>query len=55
MVPIIQREVDIFKYYVWNGHQIRAQKDTQLSNEVPNHIYNFPKKYGLQNKGSIIV
>ena len=55
MVPIIQREVDIFKYYVWNGHQIRAQKDTQLSNEVPNHIYNFPEKYGLQNKGSIIV
>ena len=54
MIPIIQREVDIFKDHIWNRHRIRAQKDTQLLNGVPNHIYDFPEKYGLQIKGNVI-
>ena len=36
MIPVIHREEDIFKDYVWNSHQIWAQKDTQLPNRVPN-------------------
>ena len=55
MIPIIQREVDIFKEHIWNSRRIRAQKDTQLPNGVPNHIYVFPEKYGLQNKGNIFL
>ena len=54
MIPIIQREIDSFKDYIWNSHRIRAQKDTQLPNRVPNHINDFSKKYSLQNKGNII-
>ena len=53
MIPIIQKEVDIFKDHIWNSHRIWAQKDTQLPNGVPNHIYDFPEKYGLQDEGNI--
>ena len=51
MVPIIQRELDIFKDIIWNPHRIRAQKDTYLPSGVPNHIYEFPEEYGLEDCG----
>ena len=54
MVPVVQRELDTFKEMVWNSHRIRAQKDTVLPDGVPNHIYNFPQKYGLEECGNII-
>ena len=54
MISIIQKEIDIFKGHVWSSHGIQAQKVTQLPNVVPNHIYDFPEKDGLQNKGKII-
>ena len=44
LVQIIQREVHTFKNGVWNVHSIRAQK-TQLSNRIPNHIYDFQGEY----------
>ena len=31
MVPLIQKELDIFRETVWNSHRIRAQRDTALS------------------------
>lgn len=55
MVPVVQRELDTFKEMVWNSHRIRAQKDTVLPDGVPNHIYNFPEKYGLEECGNIIL
>ena len=51
MVPVIQREIDIFKETIWNSHRIRKQKNTFLPNGVPNHIYEFPEKYGLRECG----
>ena len=54
MVPVVQRELDTFKEIVWNSHRITAQKDTVLPDGVPNHIYNFPQKYGLEECGNII-
>lgn len=51
MVPVVQRELDTFKEIVWNSHRIRAQKDMVLPDGVPNHIYNFPQKYGLEECG----
>lgn len=54
MVPVVERELDTFKEMVWNSHRIRAQKDTVLPDGVPNHIYNFPEKYGLEECGNII-
>ena len=53
MIPLLQKELDIFKESVWNTHRIRAQKDRNLPAGVPNHIYNFPELYGLEDKGSI--
>lgn len=51
MVPIMQKEIDTFVHVVWNSHRIRAQKDTFLPDGVPNHIYNFPDQYGLEECG----
>ena len=51
MIPVIQREINIFKDKIWNVHRIRQQKDTILPAGVPNHIYDFPENYGLKNHG----
>ncbi|XP_066931267.1 uncharacterized protein [Clytia hemisphaerica] len=48
MVPVIQREIDIFKDKVWNVHRVRSQKDVALPAGVPNHIYDFPEEYNLE-------
>jgi len=51
MVPIVQREINVFKDTVWNSHRIRYQKNCLLPNGIPNHIYAFPEKYGLKECG----
>lgn len=51
MIPIVQREVDTFIHVIWNTHRIREQKETFLPDGVPNHIYSFPEKYGLEECG----
>ena len=51
MIPLIQRELDEFKDTVWNSHRIRFQKDTFMPDGVPNHVYDFPSRYGLEECG----
>ena len=51
MILIMQREVNTFVDVVWNCHRIREQRDTFLPDGVPNHIYSFPDKYGLEDCG----
>ena len=51
MIPLVQSELDEFKDTVWNTHRIRCQKETLLPDGVPDHLYNFPEKYGLENCG----
>ena len=51
MVPVVQRELNIFKDTVWNSHRIRKQRHTLLPDGIPNHIYNFPEIYGLKECG----
>ena len=46
---ILERELDIFKDTVWNTHRIRKQKDTYLPDGIPNHIFEFPEEYGLED------
>ena len=53
MVPLIQREVDIFKDNICNIHRIRDQKGVCLPSSVPNHIYNFPEECNLRQYGKI--
>ena len=51
MIPIVQIEIDTFVNVVWNSHRIREQKNTYLLDGVPNHIYSFADKYGLEECG----
>ena len=50
MIPLLQKELDTFKDTNWNTHRIR-QQDTALPHGIPDHIYNFPSKYGLEESG----
>jgi hypothetical protein len=53
MIPITQKELDLFKETIWNTHRIRAQKDTCLPCVIPNHIYTFPQEYGIEECGKL--
>ena len=47
----MQKEINTFIEVVWNTHRIRQQAETYLPDGVPNHIYEFPGKYGLEECG----
>ena len=49
LIPVIQKQLDSFAQTIWNSHRIRAQKETFLPDGVPDHIYNFPERYGLED------
>lgn len=50
-IPVLQKELDVFRETVWNTHRIRKQKDTILPDGIPNHIYAFPEEYGMNECG----
>ena len=52
LIPILQKEMDLFKDTVWNTHRIRTQTSNDLPNGVPNHIFDFPSEYGLEKYGN---
>ena len=54
LIPVVQKEVDLFRTVVWNSHKIRTQKDTALPDGIPDHIYNFPETYGLEECGMTV-
>ena len=47
----MERELAIFKDTIWNSHRICVQRDAVLPNGVPDHIYNFPEEYNLEECG----
>jgi len=51
--PVISRECDLFVEY-WNSHRIRQQADIELPTGVPNHMFDFPEKYGATFFGAKI-
>ena len=51
MIPLIQREILAF-VDLWNSHRIRKQKGVVLPEGIPNHLYDFPEDYGLENCGT---
>ena len=55
LIPVIQKQLDSFRQVVWNTHGIKRQKDTFLHDGVPDHIYGFPEKYGLEDCGQYSV
>lgn len=54
MIPLIQNQLDEFKSMIWNPHRIRYQKETYMADGIPNHIYEFPVKYELEECGMAI-
>ena len=54
LIPLLQKELDTFKHAIWNTHHIRPQKDQLLPHGVPNHIYDFPEEYSLEDCGKYI-
>lgn len=55
VVPLMQRELHEFKDITWNSHRIRAQRNTLLPDGIPNHIYQFPEQYQLEDCGNSIL
>ena len=45
-VPLLQRELDIFKDTIWNNHRGCKQRNKELPTGIPEHIYHFPEIYG---------
>ena len=50
-IPVIQKELDLFRKCVWNNHRTRKQKGKELPAGVPEHIYHFPEQYGGEQCG----
>jgi hypothetical protein len=50
-IPILQKELDVFRRTIWNNHHSRYQRGKELPVGVPEHIYNFPEKYGGEKCG----
>ena len=48
MIPLMQREILVF-VDLWNSNCIRKEKGVALLEGIPNHIYDFPEDYGLEN------
>ena len=45
-VPLLQRELDLFRNAIWNNHRGRKQKNKELPAGIPEHIYHFHENYG---------
>ena len=43
-IPVIQKEMDIFRETIWNSHRIRSQKEARMRKGIPNHFVLFPRK-----------
>lgn len=53
-IPVVQRELDIFRETVWNSHRGRKQAKKQLPTGIPDHVYSFPERYGGDKCGHVI-
>ena len=50
-IPVLQKELDVFRLSVWNSHRIRKQAKKELPTGVPKHIYHCPEEYGSEKCG----
>lgn len=53
-IPILQKELDVFRVSVWNNHRVRKQKGKELPAGVPEHIYTCPEKYDGEKCGLLV-
>ena len=48
-IPVIQKQLDIFRKCVWNNHRTRKQKAKKLPAGVPEHIYTIFRNSMVEN------
>ena len=53
-IPVVQKELDIFRSTVWNHKRGRKQSNKQLPTGIPDHIYQNPEEYEGENFGTEI-
>lgn len=53
-IPVLQKELDVFKNTIWNNHRGRKQKNKELPDGIPEHIYKFTQHYGATKCGTPI-
>lgn len=53
-IPVLQKELDVFRKTVWNHHRGRKQRNKELPAGIPEHIYHFPERYGAEKCGIAI-
>ncbi|XP_028403995.1 uncharacterized protein LOC114526598 [Dendronephthya gigantea] len=50
-IPIIGKELEVFRETIWNSHRVRCQKEAQLPKGIPKHLYAFPEQYEAEQCG----
>lgn len=50
-IPVVQKELDVFRECVWNNHRTRKQKKKELPAGISEHIFHFPEQYGGEQCG----
>ena len=50
-IPVLEKELHVFKNTIWNNHRGRKQKNKELPDGILEHIYNFPQHYGATKCG----
>ena len=51
-IPVIQKELDVFKNVVWNHKRGRKQSNKELPTGIPEYIHDNPEEFGAENCGS---
>ena len=54
-IPILQKEIDIFRETVWNNHRVRCQKDAQMPKGIPTDLFSFPERYDAEDCGKFLI
>ena len=54
-IPILQKEMDIFRDTIWNNHRVRCQKDAQMPKGIPTHLFSFPECYDAEDCGELMI
>ena len=53
-IPVVQKELDIFRETVWNHKRGRKQENKQLPTGIPDYIHENPEEYDSSNWGTAV-
>ena len=53
-IPVLQKEMKIFRDTIWNNHRVRCQKDAQMPKGIPTHLFSFLECYDAEDCGEFM-